>query len=119
MFMTLLGLALADDAADYAYNPIGKRDPFRGVLSHPKRPEPDLEGWRLTATALSSEGGYVLLEAQGDTSVLRPGDYVPGTWARVRRIESDGVVIEEEYLDGVGELVLLSYRLELPEPWSR
>ncbi len=74
----------------------------------------------LSATASTDEGHYALLEDRwGTSTVLRTGDYVPGTWAKVRAIEAQHVLVEEEYLDVLGELVVLSYRLELPEPSSR
>lgn len=118
MLLSLLSLSFAS-GEDYAYNPIGKRDPFRPVLVQHPPPDP-VVGWSLKATAADGQASWALLEGpDGTSAVLETGDYLPGSWAKVRSIGSEELLLEEEYLDVYGELVVVPLRLRLPEPSSR
>jgi type IV pilus assembly protein PilP len=117
-------LPSADD--DYAYNPIGKRDPYRAFF--PTGPggigvdcletgDPlqcfAVEQLQLTGVVWGERPRALLEDPGGGSHVVELGSYVGKQWGRVTHIESDAVVITEEYLGRDDQLVTHPIRLKL------
>lgn len=114
----------AGDEGDYAYNPIGKRDPYRSFLPRERDPQlcvdwaDPLQCWAVERLSLRGvvwgEHPRALIETpRGESFVVELGSYVGGNWGKVTHIDREAVVITEEYLVGDGELKVVPHRMEL------
>lgn len=107
----------------FAYNPIGKRDPYRPFF--PTEPPGDdacgadplqcfaVEQLALTGVVWGERPRALLEDPSGGSHVVELGTYVGNRWGKVTHIESGAVVITEEYLDGSEGLVVHPIRLNL------
>ncbi len=112
-------------SAEYAYNPIGKRDPFRTFVTSSDdddiaSPTPlqryELEQYRLTGIVWGVDRPRALMEdPEGVGHVVELGTYVGRKWGKVTRIRADRVVITEEYLTPDGTLVVNPIEIGLTE----
>jgi type IV pilus assembly protein PilP len=111
------------DASTFAYNPIGKRDPYRPFFPT-KPPGPDacshdplqcfaVEQLELTGVVWGVRPRALLEDPSGGSHVVELGTYVGNRWGRITHIESGAVVVTEEYLSGDDELVVHPIRLNL------
>lgn len=104
--------------AEYGYNPIGKRDPFRTFLVNERGaggvgPDPtplqryELEQYRLTGIVWGLERARALMEdPEGVGHVVELGTYIGKKWGKVTQITSEQLVVTEEYLTPEGTLVV-------------
>ncbi len=107
----------------WAYNPIGKRDPYRPFFPT-EPPGPDacqqdplqcfaVEQLALRGVVWGERPRALLEDPSGGSHVVEIGSYVGNSWGRVTHIESGSVVVTEEYLDGHEALVVHPIRLRL------
>ncbi|MBN1336334.1 MAG: pilus assembly protein PilP [Deltaproteobacteria bacterium] len=116
---------VADAGAEYVYNPIGKRDPFRTFIASIEEediasPTPlqryEIEQYRLTGIVWGVDRPRALMEdPEGIGHVVELGTYVGRKWGKVTRIRSDRIVITEEYLTPDGTLVVNPIEIGLTE----
>lgn len=116
----------AIDAQDsYAYNPIGKRDPFRSFLASGERAGDDVpqtplqryevDQYLLVGIIWGVERPRALVQdPEGVGHVMEVGTYIGKNWGKVTRISSEEVVVTEEYQTIRGDLVVNDIRLALP-----
>lgn len=109
----------------YAYNPIGKRDPFRSFLASGERAGDDvpqtplqryeIDQYTLVGIIWGVERPRALVQdPEGVGHVMEVGTYIGKNWGKVTRISSESVVVTEEYQTMRGELVVNDIRLTLP-----
>jgi len=113
-----------DEASDFAYNPIGKRDPFRSFFhSGPDRtissPTPlqrfEVDEYRLVGIVWGISNPRAMVEDPENVGhVIEVGTYIGKNWGKVTQINSGSVIITEEYQTIDGELVTNEIVLELP-----
>lgn len=114
-------LAVSAHADEFAYNPIGKRDPFQSFrVGLPPAPPEGLMAWEIDELALVGvvhglgQPRAMLVDPDGVSWIVEEGDYVGRAWGQVVTIEAEAVQIREEYLDIVGdELVVKPYAIRL------
>ncbi len=112
------------DENDFAYNPIGKRDPFRSFFrSGPDRsiasPTPlqrfEVDQYKLVGIVWGISNPRSMVEDPESTGhVIEVGTYIGKNWGKVTQINSGSVIITEEYQTIDGELVTNQIVLELP-----
>lgn len=119
-------LDLAIEAQDvYAYNPIGKRDPFRSFLATGERSGDDVpqtplqryevDQYQLVGIIWGVERPRALVQdPEGVGHVMEVGTYIGKNWGKVTRIGSDEVVVTEEYQTIRGDLVVNDIKMSLP-----
>ena len=115
------------EETEYAYNPVGKPDPFkpfiqltRGPSSGPLTPlqKYEISQLKLVAIISSSEGNVGLIEdSAGKGYFLKKGTVIGKNDGKVTKILKDKVIIEEVYQDIFGhkktqEISLFLYRQE-------
>jgi type IV pilus assembly protein PilP len=113
--------------ADYVYNPIGKRDPFRAFLAGggrgggddetPRTPlqRYEIDEYRLVGIIWGIDRPRALVEDPDHVGhVMEIGTYIGKNWGKVTQITSSEVVVTEEYQTMDGELVVNPIRLSLP-----
>ena len=109
----------------YAYNPIGKRDPFRSFLASGERSDDDLpttplqryevDQYQLVGIVWGIERPRALVQdPEGVGHVMEVGTYIGKNWGKVTRINAAEVVVTEEYQDIRGNLIVNDIRLALP-----
>ena len=116
------------------YNPKGKVDPFeplfreetavKSALLKPKKraSETPLENidigqLKLVAIINARGGNYAMVEeSSGKGYVIKPGTYIGRNSGKVLSVESDKVLIEEEYEDIHGKTVTQNKEMTLPKP---
>jgi type IV pilus assembly protein PilP len=113
----------------YTYNPVGKPDPFKpfiqltpekGVKSAHLTPlqKYDISQLKLVAIITSPDGNVALVEdALGKGYFLRVGTVIGKNDGKVKKILKDRVIVEEVYLDILGqtkvnEIPLFLHQLE-------
>ncbi|MCP4808902.1 MAG: pilus assembly protein PilP [Proteobacteria bacterium] len=109
---------------DYAYNPIGKRDPFRSFFktAGPESitsPTPlqrfEVDQYQLVGIVWGiTSPRSMVQDPEGIGHVIEVGTYIGKNWGKVTQINSDSVVITEEYQTIDGELVTNQIVMELP-----
>ena len=114
----------ADELGDFAYNPIGKRDPFRSFFrSGPDRsiasPTPlqrfEVDQYHLVGIVWGINNPRAMVEdPEAMGHVIEVGTYIGKNWGKVTQINSGSVIITEEYQTIDGELVTNQIVLELP-----
>ena len=110
-------------SADYVYNPIGKRDPFRTFITTEegeeiRSPTPlqryEIDQYALTGIIWGTERPRALVEdPEGIGHVVELGTYIGKNWGKVTRITSTVVVVTEEYLTPDGALVTNPIEIKL------
>jgi len=114
-----------EDVEEYAYNPIGKRDPFRSFLSlgtrtdtdHPRTPlqRYEIDQYTLVGIVWGVERPRALVEdPDGVGHVMEIGTYIGKNWGKVTQISPTEVVVTEEFQTIDGELVVNSIPMVLP-----
>jgi type IV pilus assembly protein PilP len=115
-----------ESQADYVYNPIGKRDPFRAFLSlggrgvedeTPRTPlqRYEIDEYRLVGIIWGIDRPRALVEDPDSVGhVMEIGTYIGKNWGKVTQITASEVVVTEEYQTIDGELVVNPIRLALP-----
>lgn len=116
------------------YNAKGKVDPFEPLFREkptvatakskrkkriPRTPleKIDLSQLRLVGIILASSGNKALVEeSNGKGYVIRKGTYIGTNAGKVVKIQSDKVIVAEEYEDVVGNMTLRNKELKLPKP---
>ncbi len=115
------------------YNPKGKVNPFeplfrerQAVASKSKRKKRiprtplekiDLSQLKLVGIVLASSGNKALVEeSNGKGYVIRKGTYIGTNAGKVIEIETNKVIVAEEYEDVVGNVTLRNKELTLPKP---
>ena len=122
--MSRLDKAIAAQA-DYVYNPIGKRDPFRSFLSTggrvkdetPRTPlqRYEIDEYRLVGIIWGIDRPRALVEDPEKVGhVMEIGTYIGKNWGKVTQITSTDVVVTEEYQTIDGELVVNPIRMTMP-----
>lgn len=114
-----------DESAEdeYAYNPIGKRDPFRSFITEkdPNEFKPqtplqkfDIDQYRLTGIVWGIDRPRALVEdPEGVGHVVELGTYIGKNWGKVTQIASNVVIVTEEYLTPDGALVTNAIKMPL------
>lgn len=113
-----------DDGVSYAYNPIGKRDPFRSFFktAGPESitsPTPlqrfEVDQYQLVGIVWGISNARAMVQDPSEVGhVVEVGTYIGKNWGKVTQINSDSVVITEEYQTIDGELVTNQIVMELP-----
>ena len=111
---------------DYAYNPIGKRDPFNSFIVTDDPPVGDadsplqlydVEQLMVTGIVWGERSPKAMLLAPDDTvHVVEPGTYVGRHWGRVSSITATRLVVTEEWMRYDAELIHREHVLELKQP---
>jgi type IV pilus assembly protein PilP len=109
--------------AEYVYNPIGKRDPFRTFIATAedeeiRSPTPlqryELEQYKLTGIVWGVDRPRALVEdPEGMGHVIELGTYIGKKWGKVTQITSNQLVVTEEYLTPEGALVVNPIEIKL------
>lgn len=111
--------------ADYIYNPIGKRDPFRSFLSFGRTSDDDtprtplqkyeIDQYSLVGIVWGVDRPRALVQdPSGVGHVMEIGTYIGKNWGKVTQISANQVVVTEEYQTIDGELVVNPINLTLP-----
>ncbi|HJN75724.1 MAG TPA: pilus assembly protein PilP [Myxococcota bacterium] len=113
-----------DDGVSYAYNPIGKRDPFRSFfktagpesISSPTALQRfEVDQYQLVGIVWGITNARAMVQDPSQVGhVIEVGTYIGKNWGKVTQINSDSVVITEEYQTIDGELVTNQIVMELP-----
>ena len=117
--------AAAAEEDQYAYNPIGKRDPFRSFLNLGPGPEGpslalptqkfEIDQYKLVGLVWGIDRPRALVQdPDGMGHVLEIGTYIGKNWGKVTQITSGEVIVTEEYQTLDGELVVNNINLTLP-----
>jgi type IV pilus assembly protein PilP len=112
-----------------AYDPTGKRDPFRPYVTAAALAEQrqrlrltplqavELSQLRLVAIAWGLKSNYAMVEDPGGTGyVLRVGTKVGPNGGRVSRITPEAVYVDESFRDTAGATLTNQIMLRLPQP---
>lgn len=112
----------------YAYNPVGKRDPFtspmtsfvdiEGADDEPLTPlqRYDVEQYRLSGVVLGMSVPKAMVSSpDGKTYILKIGTKVGKNGGKVSRIDNDGVLVEETLRDFSGEIRVNTILIALPK----
>lgn len=119
------GAEAAEEApGEYAYNPIGKRDPFRSffrAVEDTEIPNPtplqrfDIEQYKLVGVVWGIDSPRAMVQDPEQTGhILELGTYVGKHWGRVTQISRTSVVVTEEYKEADGNLVTEQTVIALP-----
>lgn len=115
-----------DETAEYNYNPVGKRDPFRSFVMEELSPDTkrvvtplqrfDLDQLKIIGIiwGISSPRAMVVTP-DGKGYVVQKGTLIGKNWGKVSRITQDEVIISEEYRDFEGRLIVTEVPLRLPK----
>lgn len=114
----------AETPGEYAYNPIGKRDPFRSffrAIEDTEIPNPtplqrfDIEQYKLVGVVWGIDSPRAMVQDPEQTGhILELGTYVGKHWGRVTQISRTSVVVTEEYKEADGNLVTEQTVIALP-----
>lgn len=110
---------------EYVYNPIGLRDPFRTFLNFadgnrdvsPRTPlqAHDIEQYQLVGIIWGVDRPRALVQdPEGTGHVMEIGTYIGKNWGKVTQINSNEVIVTEEYQTIDGELVVNNISMTLP-----
>jgi len=103
-----------DEPADWTYDPIGKRDPFRSWVSllpddggggddHLLTPLQrfDLDQLCVTGVAMGEQPLALVATPDGEGHPVRVGGHMGRNWGRVESIRDTEVLVVEEYRDPI------------------
>jgi len=113
--------------AEYAYNPVGKQDPFRPFLQLtplPSKSVPltplqkyEISQLRLVAILSAPDGNVGLVEdATGKGYFLKKGTLVGKNDGKVSKVLKDRVVVEEVFLDALSQKKVNEITMTLHKP---
>ena len=112
------------DAADWHYNPIGKRDPFRSFVrgrieEEIRSPTPlqrfDIDQLNLVGIVWGvEERSAIVGDPDKKNHIVEFGTYIGKNWGKVTEITSGSIVITEEYQTIEGELMTEQKVMSLP-----
>ncbi len=123
--------AVANEVPPPAYNPVGKRDPFRSYLvelsaqqamSTPARKKDPtetytLDQYRLTGLLTGTSQPKAMVEdPDGRGHLVKIGTHIGKDGGVVSRITSTGLVVTEESRDLTGEKKRVNVTVPLPQP---
>lgn len=113
----------APEAALYTYNPFGKRDPFRSFLSEKKAEmaasADPLLNWDLTRFSLTgvlwgvANPKAIVKDGDGRGHIISRGTRMGRNRGSVVRILKDEIVVQEEFRDPLGKLMVSEFSLKL------
>jgi type IV pilus assembly protein PilP len=121
----------APPAPTWAYNPVGKRDPFRSYLAElkaqqsqggPERKLEETEKFELDQYQLrglitgTAQPSAMVEDPTGKGHVLHVGAKLGKRGGRVTRITSTGIIITEEIRAPTGERIRVPITIALPQP---
>lgn len=121
--------AAATPTIDYAYSPVGKRDPFRSVLDEKQGPQetgqerPDcgplckweLEQLKLVAVISGVSNPLAMVEdPNGKGYIVRRGTFVGKRNGKVTQIRAGELVVTEIYKDQMGKPHVNPVPIKLP-----
>jgi len=115
-------------APPYAYNPVGRRDPFKALIEA-KKPTPvpsnepltplqriELNQLRLVGIIVGKGEPMAMVSAPGGKSyILKKGVKVGTNNGVVVGINTEGVIVEEKLYDFAGEILKNVQKIELPK----
>lgn len=115
-----------DEAEEYTYNPIGKRDPFKSFLAEEVAPGTQkaltpLQRYDIDQLAVIgiiwgiSTPRAMVTTPDGKGYVVQKGTLVGKNWGKVSRITQDEVIVSEEYRDFEGKLIVHEIPLKMPQ----
>ncbi len=115
-----------DEAEEYTYNPIGKRDPFKSFLAEEIAPGTqkaltplqrfDIDQMGLIGIIWGiSTPRAMVTTPDGKGYVVQKGTLVGKNWGKVSRITQDEVIVSEEYRDFEGKLIVHEIPLKMPK----
>ena len=109
---------------EYSYNPIGKRDPFRSFFktAGPEAitsPTPlqrfEVDQYVLVGVVWGISPAKAMVQDPVQVGhVVEAGTYIGKNWGKVTQINSDSIVVTEEYQTIDGELVTNQIVMQLP-----
>lgn len=113
------------DRLAYAYNPIGKRDPFRSFIAKdPVVPEGpaetplqkyEIDQYKLVGIIWGNESPVAMVEdPEGMGFFLQKDTLIGRNWGKVVRISPNEVIVAEEYRDFEGKLIVNEIPLKMP-----
>jgi type IV pilus assembly protein PilP len=120
----------AAPSIEYAYSPVGKRDPFRSIIDEANKPSeseavrPDcgplckweLEQLKLVAVISGISNPMAMVEdPNGRGYIVRRGTFVGKRNGKVTQIRSGEVVVTEIYKDQMGKPHVNPVPIKLPE----
>lgn len=118
------GDEVADVPGEYAYNPIGKRDPFRTfyraietTVVTPLTPLQrfEIDQYKLVGIVWGIADAKAMVEDPEHVGhVIETGTYIGKNWGKVSQITSTAVIVTEEYQTLDGELVTNQITIGLP-----
>jgi Tfp pilus assembly protein PilP len=126
----LQALSPAPDEESYTYDPSNRRDPFKPLIESTKPPDPngpvkvdcpptqefELSSLKLVAIVWGEMGRKAMLKAPNGRGYAVTEDMLIGrNCGRIRRIESNAVVIEETRRDTEGRVMQEEVVLRLRE----
>lgn len=111
----------------YAYSPIGKRDPFRSLFEDLGKENEgkeltelqkfEIDQLKIAAIVTGRAAPYAMVEdPTGKGHTLTRGTLLGKNWGRVSAINTNCVIIKEEYRDYTGRKVTNQIDLCLPKP---
>jgi type IV pilus assembly protein PilP len=112
---------------EYAYNPIGKRDPFRSFLELEERDPTrgmvgplqrfELDQYLLVGIIWGVDRPRALVQDPEQVGhVMEVGSYIGKAWGKVTQINSTEVIVTEEYQTIDGELVVNNISMTMSRP---
>lgn len=127
-------VAQTSSGAQPIYNPKGKVNPFEPLFREkpvvastktkrkkriPRTPleKIDISQLKLVGIIVAASGNKALVEeSNGKGYVIRKGTYIGTNAGKVVQIQSDKVIVAEEYEDVLGNVTLRNKELKLPKP---
>jgi len=107
----------------YTYNPFGKRDPFKSYLSERAQVAVDssnpLLAWDLSRFSLTgviwgvANPKAIVKDGNGRGHIISRGARIGRNRGQVVRILKSEVVVQEEFRDPLGKLILSEFTLKL------
>jgi len=114
---------LAVETSVYTYNPFGKRDPFKSYLSERAQVAVDssnpLLAWDLSRFSLTgviwgvANPKAIVKDGNGRGHIISRGARIGRNRGQVVRILKSEVVVQEEFRDPLGKLILSEFTLKL------
>ena len=117
------GVASEAEVSVYTYNPFGKRDPFKSYISEKVANAVDLSNpllaWDLSRFTLTgviwgiANPKAIVRDGNGRGHVISRGTRIGRNKGQVIRILKAEVVVQEEFRDPLGKLIVSEFALKL------
>ncbi len=116
----------AEASPAWAYDPIGKRDPYRAysdIIEPPSQELSELQRWELdqlrVVGILKKNGDRMAMveDPKGKGHIVQQGDFIGKRWGRVERIAVAEIVVAETYEDEYGRRIPIEVSMELPQAY--